>query len=79
MALNIPVVGTGANASLNMAKQNSNNDYASVNEQSGIQAGTDGFAIIVRDNTNLKSAVITSKAEASKNSLLTETLTTSDI
>uniref|UniRef100_UPI0014705F38 VENN motif pre-toxin domain-containing protein n=1 Tax=Stenoxybacter acetivorans TaxID=422441 RepID=UPI0014705F38 len=57
-------------------------DYASVNEQSGIFAGEDGYQINVKGNTDLKGALITSLQSAedsNKNSLSTGSLTFSDI
>ena len=56
--------------------------YASVIEQSSINAGDGGFQIKVNGNTDLKGAKITSTDKAiadGKNSLTTQTLTTSDI
>ncbi len=82
IALSIPIVGTGGSASFSQSKQNSNSNYASVNEQSGIQAGDGGFQINVKGNTDLKGATIASSDKATqdgKNSLTTNTLTTSDI
>ncbi len=58
-------------------KQNGN--FASVAEQAGIYAGSQGFDITVAGNTDLRGAVIASEADASKNSLTTGTLTASDI
>ncbi|MDW5415700.1 restriction endonuclease [Iodobacter sp. CM08] len=55
------------------------NDYAAVNEQSGIFAGKDGFDIKVKNNTDLTGAVIASSSDASKNKLSTGTLTQKDI
>ena len=55
-----------------------NANYASVNEQSGIFAGDDGYQINVKNNTDLKGAIITSTQVAenlSKNSLDTGVLT----
>ncbi len=75
-------VGTGASGSLSASRSKINSDYASVTEQSGIQAGDGGFQIEVAGNTDLKGAVIasTDKAvEEGRNSLSTGTLTTSDI
>jgi len=60
-------------------KDRSKYDYASVIEQPGIYAGADGFDIKVKNNTDLKGAVIASGAEAAKNRLETGSLTTSDI
>ncbi|UQV44300.1 hypothetical protein KIV45_21030 [Janthinobacterium lividum] len=56
------------------------NDYASVQEQSGIKAGDGGFQIKVGGNTDLKGAII-SATEAGKldSRLITSTLTHSDI
>ena len=82
IALSIPIVGTGGSASFSQSKQNSNSNYASVNEQSGIQAGDGGFQINAKGNTDLKGATIASTDKATqdgKNSLTTNTLTTSDI
>ena len=79
IALSIPIVGTGGSASFSQSKQSSNSNYASVNEQSGIQAGDGGFQINVKGNTDLKGATITGSTDASKNTLTTGTLTTSDI
>jgi filamentous hemagglutinin len=79
VALSIPITGAGGRASISQAKQNSNSNYASVNEQSGIQAGDGGFQVNVKGNTDLKGASIVSTASADKNSLSTGTLTTSDI
>ena len=79
IALSIPIVGTGGSASFSQSKQNSNSNYASVNEQSGIKAGEGGFTINVGGNTDLKGATVTGSSDASKNTLTTNTLTTSDI
>ena len=53
--------------------------YSSVTDQSGIYAGSEGFDIHVGKNTDLKGAVIDSKAPAEKNTLSTGTLTWDDI
>ncbi|MGX9772324.1 two-partner secretion domain-containing protein [Janthinobacterium aestuarii] len=73
-------VGYGASFSASYSQSNMHNDYASVQEQSGIKAGDGGFQIKVGDNTDLKGAVI-SATEAGKlnSSLTTATLTYSDI
>jgi filamentous hemagglutinin len=75
-------VGAGVSGSVNYGNINANSDYASVNQQSGINAGNGGFQIAVRGNTDLKGAVISSSDQAiqdNKNTLVTATLTTSDI
>ncbi|MFP3563682.1 hemagglutinin repeat-containing protein [Paraburkholderia sp. SIMBA_030] len=69
----------GGSASFSQSSGNANGSYAGVNEQAGIQAGTGGFDITVKGNTDLKGAVIASDADASKNTLTTGTLTFSDI
>ena len=53
--------------------------YRSAREQAGIFAGKGGFDIYVEKNTDLKGAVIASKAEAGKNLLSTGTLSFSDL
>ncbi|RQH00636.1 hemagglutinin repeat-containing protein, partial [Paraburkholderia dinghuensis] len=70
-----------AGGSVSFGAQNGHGDgtYAQVNEQAGINAGSGGFAVSVGGNTDLKGAVISSTADAEKNSLTTGTLTYSDI
>ncbi len=68
--------------SLNLARSSVDGNYASVNEQSGVKAGDEGFQINVAGNTDLKGAKIASTDKAAadgKNSLTTQTLTQSDI
>ncbi|MFC7287069.1 hemagglutinin repeat-containing protein [Herminiimonas glaciei] len=75
-------IGAGGGGSLSFSKSSINSNYASVSEQSGIKAGDNGFQIVVSGNTDLKGAIIasTDKAiEANKNSLITGSLTSSDI
>ncbi|WP_036307982.1 hemagglutinin repeat-containing protein [Methylophilus sp. 5] len=74
--------GIPTGGSVSAGKQKINSDYASVNEQSGIYAGDEGFQVNVNGNTDLKGAIIASTDKAiqdNKNSLTTNTLTTSDI
>jgi filamentous hemagglutinin len=79
VAVSIPIgAGTGS-ASISQSKQRSDSNYQSTGEQSGISAGDGGFQINVKNNTDLKGAVIASNASADKNSLSTGTLTTSDL
>jgi hypothetical protein len=57
-------------------------NYASVTEQSGLQAGDKGFQVDVKGNTDLRGAVIASTDKAlhdGNNRLATRTLTKSDI
>ncbi|OFA03433.1 filamentous hemagglutinin [Duganella phyllosphaerae] len=73
-------VGFGASVSGSYSQSNIHNDYASVQEQSGIRAGDGGFQIAVGGNTDLKGAVISSTGAGKQgSSLTTGTLTTSDI
>lgn len=75
-------VGAGVSGSISASQSKVNSSFASVTEQSGIQAGDGGFQIEVQSNTDLKGAVIasTDKAvEEGRNSLAAGTLTTSDI
>ncbi|WP_244130213.1 hemagglutinin repeat-containing protein [Burkholderia sp. BCC0044] len=69
----------GGSASFSAQNGHADGNYAGVNEQAGIQAGDGGFNINVKGNTDLKGAYIGSTADASKNTLTTGTLTTSDI
>jgi filamentous hemagglutinin len=69
----------GGSASASSQSGNADSNYAAVNEQAGIQAGSGGFDIDVKGNTNLVGAYIASTADASKNSLTTGTLSVSDI
>ncbi|TCS32902.1 filamentous hemagglutinin [Paucimonas lemoignei] len=75
-------VGFGASVSASYNKNKIHSDYASVQEQSGIAAGDGGFDIRVKGNTDLKGGVIASTqaaVEANRNSLVTGTLTQSDL
>ncbi|WP_332311040.1 hemagglutinin repeat-containing protein [Stenotrophomonas sp. SY1] len=75
-------VGAGFSGSASYSSSKVKGDYASVTEQSGIQAGAGGFDITVAGNTDLKGAVIASTlgaVDAGVNRLQTGTLSTSDI
>jgi filamentous hemagglutinin len=68
--------------SFNYSKSAIDSDYASVLEQSGIKAGDDGFQVNVNGNTDLRAALVASNQIAidnNKNSLTTQTLTSSSI
>lgn len=69
----------GGSASFSAQNGHADSNYAGVNEQAGINAGDGGFNVNVKGNTDLAGAVISSTADASKNSLTTGTLTYSDI
>ncbi|WP_448098363.1 hemagglutinin repeat-containing protein [Luteibacter yeojuensis] len=69
----------GYGSQVNIAVGKTTSSYKSVDEVSGIGAGTGGYNIYVGGNTDLKGGVIASSADASKNSLSTGSLTYSDI
>ncbi|WP_185219142.1 polymorphic toxin type 22 domain-containing protein, partial [Paraburkholderia dinghuensis] len=69
----------GGSASFSAQNGHADGTYAQVNGQAGINAGSGGFDINVKGNTDLKGAVISSTADAEKNALTTGTLTYSDI
>ncbi|MEN8506292.1 hypothetical protein ABFP44_32160 [Paraburkholderia terricola] len=64
----------GGSASFSSQRGSANANYAAVSEQSGIQAGSGGFDVDVKRNTDLKAAYIASDADPSKNTLTTGTL-----
>ncbi|WP_143756975.1 hemagglutinin repeat-containing protein, partial [Caballeronia glebae] len=70
---------TGGGASVTAQYGHADSDYAQVKEQAGLYAGEGGFNVNVKGNTDLTGAVISSAADASKNSLSTGTLTFSDL
>jgi filamentous hemagglutinin len=69
------VIGYGSGGSISYNQSKVNSHYQSVNEVSGIQAGSGGFDIIVGGNTHLIGGVIASTADPSKNLLDTGSLT----
>ena len=76
----IPVYGVGsASASLNMSRQKIDSNYNSVNEQSGIYAGSGGFNVQVNGHTQLNGGAIVSTAPADKNTLDTGSLAVTSI
>ncbi|NHR06436.1 filamentous hemagglutinin N-terminal domain-containing protein [Chromobacterium haemolyticum] len=75
-------VGLGFSASGSYSQQKMDNDYASVQNQSGLKAGDGGFQVAVKGNTHLTGGVIASSDKAvadGKNSLSTGTLTVGDV
>ena len=80
--ISVPIGPGSISGSVNASNAKVNGRYANVEQQSGIQAGDDGFQIQVNGNTDLKGGVIASSVQAAandKNRLTTATLTTSDI
>ncbi|MET3135546.1 hypothetical protein AAKU55_005857 [Oxalobacteraceae bacterium GrIS 1.11] len=72
--------GYGVSVDVSLSQSKIHNDYASVQEQSGIRAGDGGFQVKVKGNTDLKGAAISSSvAGAGVSSVETGTLTHSDI
>ena len=61
------------------SKGNISSHYKSARDQAGIFAGIGGFDLLVGKNTDLKGALIASKAPADKNKLSTGTLSFSDL
>ncbi|MBR7002884.1 MAG: hemagglutinin repeat-containing protein, partial [Neisseriaceae bacterium] len=75
-------IGAGANGTIGYNQSKINSDYASINEQSGIFAGDDGYQIHIKNHTDLTGGLITSTANAEqngKNSFATGTLTFADL
>ncbi|MFC4419336.1 hemagglutinin repeat-containing protein [Cupriavidus pampae] len=71
-------VGIGFSGSASISQQKIDSDFASVGEQTAIRAGTGGYQVDVKGNTDLKGAVLAG-GSADTNSLSTDTLTVSDI
>lgn len=67
------------NASINASRDKMHSNFDSVQEQTGIFAGSGGFDVKVGEHTQLDGAVIASTATADKNTLDTGTLGFSDI
>lgn len=66
--------GSVVEGSANMSGSNLYNDFASVQQQSGIVAGEGGYDIYVGNHTQLDGAIIGSAASADKNHLSAGTL-----
>ncbi|WP_338124574.1 hemagglutinin repeat-containing protein [Ewingella americana] len=77
--VSVAIIGAGGSASLSVSSDKMHSNFDSVNEQTGLYAGKGGFDIHVGDHTQLDGAVISSTANADKNSLDTGTLGFSDI
>lgn len=81
-SVSIPIGAGAVGGSLSASSSKTKSNYQSVQEQAGIFAGDGGFQVNVNGNTDLKGAVIASTDKAvqdNKNSLTTQTLTTSNI
>ncbi len=73
------IYGNDSGISGNLNYSDSKSDYKSVQEQTGLYAGKDGFGIRVGNHTQLNGAVIASEASADKNTLSTGTLGYNDL
>ncbi|MBY4952421.1 hemagglutinin repeat-containing protein [Pantoea sp. DY-17] len=71
--------GVPVQGSASMSGSKIYNDYASVQQQSGITAGDNGYNIFVGNHTQLGGAIIASSATPDKNHLSTGTLGWTDI
>ncbi|WP_279613407.1 hemagglutinin repeat-containing protein [Burkholderia sp. BCC0405] len=67
-------VGQTVSGSASVGETKINSNYQSVNQQSGIYAGTGGYNVNVGNHTQLDGGVIASTATPDKNSLSTQTL-----
>jgi filamentous hemagglutinin family protein len=75
-------LGAGVSGGASLSDTRVQGSFASVNEQSGIEAGDGGFDISVKGNTHLKGGKIASTdsaVKAGRNHFTTATLTTEDI
>ena len=70
---------TNPNFTAPFSKGTINSHYRSARDQAGIFAGSGGFDIYVEKNTDLKGALIASKASPDKNKLSTGTFSFSDL
>src|SRR5699024_7149052 len=66
-SVGLAVTGSGSQVSVNANLNKGKLDYAQVETQSGIQAGTAGLNVNVAGNTHLKGAVVESQASAENN------------
>ena len=73
------VIGPANGAGLSVNRTKIDNDYASVNQQTGLFAGEGGFDVHVEGHTQLNGAVIASTAPAEKNNLTTGSFGFTDI
>ena len=78
LSINYGVKNGKTSASGGTSKDTIHSNYESATDQAGIRAGSEGFDITVKENTNLKGSVIDSDASKEKNTLTTGTLTWED-
>ncbi|WP_318652923.1 hemagglutinin repeat-containing protein [Pseudomonas sp. PDM18] len=70
----VAIIGSGGSANVSASQSKIDSNYKSVQEQTGLYAGKDGFQITVGNHTQLDGSVIASTADADKNRLSTGTL-----
>ncbi|KGQ65460.1 hemagglutinin repeat-containing protein [Gallibacterium anatis] len=78
-SVGLAVTGSGSQVSVNANLNKGKLDYAQVETQSGIQAGTAGLNVNVAGNTHLKGAVVESQASAENNQFTTGSLSAESI
>ena len=77
--INLTVGPGGVSGGINASELNADANYRSVQEQSGVFAGEEGFEVNVGGNTDLVGGAIVSEADPEKNSFSTDTLSVSEI
>jgi filamentous hemagglutinin len=75
----VPIGAGSFSVSATVGRDRQRGDFLSVQEQSGLYAGSGGYDITVAGNTNLVGAVIASEADRSRNRLSTGTLAASNL
>ncbi|MGM3160332.1 hemagglutinin repeat-containing protein, partial [Dickeya undicola] len=75
----IPIYGGGGGASFSFSRDKVHSNFDSVQEQSGLFAGSNGFDVTVGNHTQLDGGAIASTASADRNRLETGTLGFSNI
>ncbi|WP_162942930.1 VENN motif pre-toxin domain-containing protein [Dickeya fangzhongdai] len=75
----IPIYGGGGGASFSFSRDKVHSNFDSVQEQSGLFAGSNGFDVTVGNHTQLDGGAIASTASAERNRLETGTLGLSNI
>ncbi|UGA49181.1 hemagglutinin repeat-containing protein [Dickeya fangzhongdai] len=75
----IPIYGGGGGASFSFSRDKVHSNFDSVQEQSGLFAGSNGFDVTVGNHTQLDGGAIASTASAERNRLETGTLGFSNI
>ena len=77
--VSVAIIGSGGSASLSVSQDKIKSRFDSVQEQTGLFAGQDGYQVTVGEHTQLNGSVLASTSSADKNKLDTGTLGWSDI